>query len=187
MGLKYVVYANMLQLNCSLALSLLPLLPPSLFSYLSLPLFFSLKPFHSLPTPPALLSSPYPSPLLFPISLSSSSPLPSSSLFLSSSTKDSRFQPITQDEVPKLECGVSLLTNFERAGHYMDWEVLTSSISTACKPLWLCQRLPLKGCFLTYFQPYTVVGLTARHVALGCTEWLRCVATGTIEDHPLNR
>ena len=40
-----------------------------------------------------------------------------------SSMKDSRFQPITWEEVPKLECGVSLLTNFERAMDYTDWEV----------------------------------------------------------------
>ena len=40
-----------------------------------------------------------------------------------SSMKDSRFQPISWEEVPKLECGVSLLTNFERAVDYMDWEV----------------------------------------------------------------
>ena len=40
-----------------------------------------------------------------------------------SSMKDSRFQPISTVEVPRLECGVSILTNFERAGHYQDWEV----------------------------------------------------------------
>ena len=37
--------------------------------------------------------------------------------------KDSRFQPITNEEVAKLECGVSLLTNFEKGHHYLDWEV----------------------------------------------------------------
>lgn len=37
--------------------------------------------------------------------------------------KDSRFQPITTEEVSKLECGVSILTNFERGVDYMDWEV----------------------------------------------------------------
>ena len=41
----------------------------------------------------------------------------------SSSMKDSRFQPITTEEVSKLECGVSILTNFERGADYMDWEV----------------------------------------------------------------
>lgn len=42
----------------------------------------------------------------------------------SSSQKDSRFKPISKEDVPKLECGVSLLTNFERASGYLDWEVI---------------------------------------------------------------
>jgi uncharacterized protein (TIGR00296 family) len=42
---------------------------------------------------------------------------------LNSALKDSRFQPIRLDEVPHLECGVSLLTNFEHAKHYSDWEI----------------------------------------------------------------
>jgi len=37
--------------------------------------------------------------------------------------KDSRFQPIKRDEVPYLQCGVSLLIKFENAMDYMDWEV----------------------------------------------------------------
>ena len=37
--------------------------------------------------------------------------------------KDSRFKPIQMEEVPKLECGVSLLTNFEKGLDYLDWEV----------------------------------------------------------------
>ena len=39
-----------------------------------------------------------------------------------SALKDSRFQAIRLDEVPYLECGVSLLTDFEHANNYMDWE-----------------------------------------------------------------
>lgn len=37
--------------------------------------------------------------------------------------KDSRFKPIRADEVPRLLCAVSLLTNFEKGAHYLDWEV----------------------------------------------------------------
>ena len=37
--------------------------------------------------------------------------------------KDSRFQPIRLDEVRYLQCGVSLLVNFEVALDYLDWEV----------------------------------------------------------------
>ena len=40
-----------------------------------------------------------------------------------SSMKDSRFQPIRLDEVRYLQCGVSLLVNFEAALDYLDWEV----------------------------------------------------------------
>ncbi|XP_059560799.1 AMMECR1-like protein isoform X7 [Myotis daubentonii] len=37
--------------------------------------------------------------------------------------KDSRFPPLTREELPKLSCSVSLLTNFEDASDYLDWEV----------------------------------------------------------------
>ncbi|XP_005396931.1 PREDICTED: AMMECR1-like protein [Chinchilla lanigera] len=36
---------------------------------------------------------------------------------------DSRFPPVTREELPKLFCSVSLLTNFEDASDYLDWEV----------------------------------------------------------------
>jgi len=42
---------------------------------------------------------------------------------LTSALKDSRFQPVTVEEVPRLHCSVSLLTNFEEKQHYLDWEV----------------------------------------------------------------
>ena len=50
--------------------------------------------------------------------------------------KDSRFQPISSEEVSRLECGVSLLTNFERAAHYQDWEVNTYIYEDTCDRLW---------------------------------------------------
>ena len=51
---------------------------------------------------------------------------------LTSSIKDGRFRPVSLDEVSRLECGVSLLTNFEKAKDYSDWEV---SRKWAC-PVW---------------------------------------------------
>lgn len=42
-----------------------------------------------------------------------------------SALKDSRFPPMTRDELPRLFCSVSLLTNFEDVCDYMDWEVRT--------------------------------------------------------------
>ncbi|GAA6040222.1 hypothetical protein JCM8097_004191 [Rhodosporidiobolus ruineniae] len=41
---------------------------------------------------------------------------------------DERFGPITAKELPRLECGVSLLTDFEQCVHYLDWEVGTHGI-----------------------------------------------------------
>ncbi|XP_078732223.1 uncharacterized protein LOC144946996 isoform X2 [Lampetra fluviatilis] len=37
--------------------------------------------------------------------------------------KDSRFPAMTREELPRLFCSVSLLTNFEEADDYLDWEV----------------------------------------------------------------
>lgn len=42
---------------------------------------------------------------------------------LTSALKDSRFDPITRDELPRLWCAVSLLTQFEDARDYLDWEI----------------------------------------------------------------
>lgn len=42
---------------------------------------------------------------------------------LTSALKDSRFPPMTREELPRLFCSVSLLTNFEDVGDYLDWEV----------------------------------------------------------------
>jgi uncharacterized protein (TIGR00296 family) len=40
-----------------------------------------------------------------------------------SALKDHRFKPITLSELPKLTCAVSLLTNFEVAQDYLDWDI----------------------------------------------------------------
>jgi uncharacterized protein (TIGR00296 family) len=42
---------------------------------------------------------------------------------LTSALNDSRFSPINKDELNKLHCSVSLLTNFETANHWKDWQV----------------------------------------------------------------
>ncbi|KAI9480844.1 MAG: AMMECR1 domain-containing protein [Benjaminiella poitrasii] len=42
---------------------------------------------------------------------------------LISALRDQRFKPITLSEVPSLTCAVSLLTNFEIADNYLDWEI----------------------------------------------------------------
>ncbi|XP_015427146.1 PREDICTED: AMMECR1-like protein isoform X7 [Myotis davidii] len=49
---------------------------------------------------------------------------------LTSALKDSRFPPLTREELPKLSCSVSLLTNFEDASDYLDWEVRTAAFGT---------------------------------------------------------
>jgi hypothetical protein len=42
---------------------------------------------------------------------------------VTSAMKDSRFSPITKDEFVRLHCSVSILTHFEEAADYLDWEV----------------------------------------------------------------
>lgn len=49
-------------------------------------------------------------------------------LHIFSALQDRRFSPITLSEIPSLTCGVSLLTNFEVADNYLDWEVGTHGI-----------------------------------------------------------
>jgi len=47
-----------------------------------------------------------------------------------SATRDSRFPPITKAEFPSLHCAVSLLTKFEEARDYLDWQVEPLHLST---------------------------------------------------------
>ncbi|KAJ2492587.1 AMME syndrome candidate protein 1 protein [Coemansia sp. RSA 2050] len=42
---------------------------------------------------------------------------------ITSAFHDMRFRPIVQSELPSLSCSVSLLTDFEVAEDYLDWEV----------------------------------------------------------------
>ncbi|KAJ6727444.1 AMMECR1-like protein [Salix purpurea] len=42
---------------------------------------------------------------------------------LTSALRDRRFPPIQAKELPALECTVSILTDYETASHYLDWEV----------------------------------------------------------------
>ena len=45
------------------------------------------------------------------------------SVFLRSAVKDTRFNPITKDELPKLHVSVSILCHFEEASNYLDWHI----------------------------------------------------------------
>ncbi|KAK0525964.1 hypothetical protein OC835_005441 [Tilletia horrida] len=47
---------------------------------------------------------------------------------LTSALHDTRFNPIRTDELPRLECGVSLLTEFEECEDHLDWEIGTHGI-----------------------------------------------------------
>ncbi|GAB4836271.1 hypothetical protein Ancab_001186 [Ancistrocladus abbreviatus] len=42
---------------------------------------------------------------------------------LTSALRDRRFPPIQAKELPQLECTVSLLTDYETAANYLDWEI----------------------------------------------------------------
>ncbi|KAI8899806.1 hypothetical protein BC833DRAFT_584365 [Globomyces pollinis-pini] len=50
-----------------------------------------------------------------------------------SAFKDSRFSPISLEEVDQLECGVSLLTNFEKGLHWQDWTIGTHGVRISFK------------------------------------------------------
>ncbi|KAI9504919.1 hypothetical protein GGI25_001718 [Coemansia spiralis] len=54
---------------------------------------------------------------------------------LTSALRDTRFHPISLSELPKLTCSVSLLTDFEDAIDYMDWDIGTHGV-------WLEFRTP---------------------------------------------
>jgi len=47
---------------------------------------------------------------------------------MTSAFKDSRFNPITSEELSKLHCSVSILTKFEEANDHLDWEIGTHGI-----------------------------------------------------------
>ena len=48
-----------------------------------------------------------------------------SNYVLMSAFKDSRFPPLSKEELPYLEVAVSLLIKYERANNYLDWEVFS--------------------------------------------------------------
>lgn len=47
--------------------------------------------------------------------------------------KDTRFQPVELSEIPSLECGVSILTDFETCTRWDDWEIGQHGISISYK------------------------------------------------------
>ena len=47
---------------------------------------------------------------------------------ITSALRDTRFDPISKDELSKLNCSVSLLTNFEPANSWNDWQIGTHGI-----------------------------------------------------------
>lgn len=69
--------------------------------------------------------------LLFPFHVSESF----LSVIFCSALRDRRFPPIQAKELPSLECTVSILTDYETANHYLDWEVSTYSLFDFCGPL----------------------------------------------------
>jgi len=47
---------------------------------------------------------------------------------ITSALEDTRFRPVTQRELPTLECSVTLLTNFESISDPMDWQIGTHGL-----------------------------------------------------------
>ena len=55
-----------------------------------------------------------------------------------SAFNDNRFQPVKWEEVPRLECTVSLLTNFEYGKDHLDWEVCMCACVYVCGCVRVC-------------------------------------------------
>lgn len=47
---------------------------------------------------------------------------------LTSALQDKRFSPISQEELPHLSCTVSILSSFEKASNWQDWEIGTHGL-----------------------------------------------------------
>ncbi|KAJ3906035.1 alport syndrome [Lentinula edodes] len=87
---------------------------------------------------------------------------------LVSAFRDHRFRKISKSELPKLECGVSLLTDFEDADSYLDWTIgvhgiyisfphpstLNSASSGAPSPLSSSSYLPRITSMQTFTATY---------------------------------
>ncbi|KAE9404421.1 hypothetical protein BT96DRAFT_964179 [Gymnopus androsaceus JB14] len=87
---------------------------------------------------------------------------------LISAFRDHRFRKIAKSELPTLECGVSLLTDFEDADSYLDWTIgvhgiyisfphpstLISESSAAPSPLSSSSYLPRITCKQTFTATY---------------------------------
>ena len=56
--------------------------------------------------------------------------------FFCSAIKDSRFSPITKEEFPRLHCSVSILTHFEEAKDFLDWEVVYMGTALVKIAIW---------------------------------------------------
>lgn len=50
---------------------------------------------------------------------------------LTAAMRDARFAPVRAEELPTLACAVSLLTDFEPAAHWEDWEVYVCGCSSS--------------------------------------------------------
>ena len=63
-----------------------------------------------------------------------------------SAFNDTRFQPVKWEEVPRLECTVSLLTNFEYGKDHLDWEVSGEGVvGVHCRCVYVCVCVYIVG------------------------------------------
>ena len=66
-----------------------------------------------------------------------------------SAFNDNRFQPVKWEEVPRLECTVSLLTNFEHGKDHLDWEVCACEVCVCvcvCACVCVCVHVCVQVC-----------------------------------------
>ena len=57
--------------------------------------------------------------------------------FFFSALRDSRFSPVTKEELTLLYCSVSVLTNFEEGVSCLDWEVSIFTLTCIKIAVWL--------------------------------------------------
>ncbi|KAJ9540145.1 hypothetical protein OSB04_026651 [Centaurea solstitialis] len=87
---------------------------------------------------------------------------------LTSALRDRRFPPIQAKELPFLQCTVSILTNYETAANYLDWEVGKHGIiieftdpdyNTKRSATYLPEVAAQEGAFrnITYFDGWTKI------------------------------
>ncbi|XP_020080512.1 uncharacterized protein At2g38710-like isoform X2 [Ananas comosus] len=72
---------------------------------------------------------------------------------MTAALKDRRFPPIQAKELPYLECTVSILTNYETALHFLDWECRRGNSPLATLPAFYDPMIGKHGLIIEFTDP----------------------------------